>query len=45
MVEFHQLCLLPPPPPFQMYDIVSGSLMHTLGGGHFETINCCRRER
>ena len=26
----------------QMFDVGSGRLVHTLGGGHFDTINCCR---
>lgn len=26
----------------QMYDVTSGQLLRTLGGGHFDTINCCK---
>lgn len=25
-----------------MFDVLSGRLLRTLGGGHFDTINCCR---
>jgi len=25
-----------------MFDVASGRMLRTLGGGHFDTINCCR---
>lgn len=26
----------------QMFDVQSGRLVRTLGGGHFDTVNCCK---
>lgn len=48
--ELHSYSVPPashPPPPLakhtlQMYDVTSGQLLRTLGGGHFDTINCCK---
>lgn len=33
----------PSRPAAQMFDIASGRLLRTLGGAHFDTVNCCRR--